>query len=87
MELRSPIQIERRGTQGATESAEYMTRAEAAKYLRVSSAHVSNLAHGKVPGMPRLRFCAAGRRLIFRRSWLDEFVEAAAAVGGQDDTI
>jgi excisionase family DNA binding protein len=69
------------------EGGEYMTRTEAAKYLRVSSAHVSNLAHGRVRGMPRLRVCRAGRRLIFRRIWLDEFVEAAAAAGGQDDTI
>jgi len=71
----------------AAEPAEYMTRVEAAQYLRVSSAHVSNLAHGKVPGMPRLRFCPAGRRLIFKRAWLDEFVEAAAKERGEDDTI
>jgi hypothetical protein len=63
-----------------------MTRTEAAKYLRVSSAHVSNLAQGNVPGMPRLRVCRVGRRLIFRQIWLDEFVEAAAA-GREDDTI
>ncbi len=70
-----------------TDGTEYMTRKEAASYLRVSPAHLSNLAHGKVPGMPRLRSCAAGRRLIFKRTWLDEFVEAAANVVGQDDSI
>ena len=75
----APIALRSSVASSKAEPAEYMTRTEAATYLRVSSAHVSNLAHGKVPGMPCLRFCAAGRRLIFKRTWLDEFVEAAAS--------
>ena len=55
-----PIAMRSKGARLAAEHPEYMTRAEAAKYLRVSSAHVSNLAHGKVAGMPRLRFCPVG---------------------------
>ena len=76
------VVIKRRAESSNIEAHENMTRAEAAKYLRVSSAHVSNLAHGKVPGMPSLRFSPLGRRLIFRRIWLDEFVEAAANQSG-----
>jgi len=34
---------------------ENMTRAEAAKYLRVSQAHVSNLVRSRVVGSPVLR--------------------------------
>jgi excisionase family DNA binding protein len=52
-----------------------LTRAEAARYLRISQAHLSNLVHHKVPGAPRLRCRLAGRRMIFRRRWLDEFME------------
>ncbi len=58
--------------------SENMTRAEAAKYLRLSPAQVSNLANGRVPGVPRLRCSRPGRRLIFKRVWLDEFIESIA---------
>ena len=56
---------------------ENMTRAEAAKYLRVSQAHVSNLVRGRVAGAPVLRCSWLGRRMIFKKSWLDEFVDAS----------
>jgi excisionase family DNA binding protein len=52
------------------------TRADAAKYLRVSMAHLSNLVRGKVQGAPRLRCARMGRRMLFKRQWLDEFMDA-----------
>jgi hypothetical protein len=66
---------------------EYLIRKEAAEYLRISPAQISNLVHGRVPGMPQLRSGWAGRRMIFKRRWLDEFLEATATGGGANDTI
>jgi excisionase family DNA binding protein len=52
-----------------------MTLAEAAKYLRVSKAHLSNVIRGKVDGVPPLRYAAAGRRVLLRREWVDAWLE------------
>ena len=60
------------------EGAEYMTRAEAAEYLRISPAHISNLVRGKVAGALVLRCGWIGRRMVFKRTWLNEFMEAIA---------
>jgi excisionase family DNA binding protein len=49
---------------------------EAAKYLRCSPSHVSNILNGKIPNLPPIPHVRAGRlRLIRRESlvrWLDE---------------
>jgi len=82
-----PVVMKSRLTDSAAESAECMTRKEAANYLRVSPAHISNLADGKVPGVPRLRCCRIGRRLIFKKVWLDEFVETRANELNRHDSI
>ncbi|MBZ5673935.1 MAG: helix-turn-helix domain-containing protein [Acidobacteriia bacterium] len=71
----------------SAEHGEYLTRSEAADRLRVSKAHLSNLVRGKVAGMPGLRCCRVGRRMIFRLSWIDEFIEATASGGVNDDNI
>jgi len=54
-----------------------MTLKEAAAYLRVSKAHLSNLINGKVPGVPLLRHARIGRRTLVRREWADEFLDLA----------
>lgn len=56
-------------------AGEVLTREEAAAYLKVSPAHISKLARGLVLGVPSLRCSFAGRRMLFRRRWLDEFLE------------
>jgi excisionase family DNA binding protein len=66
------------------ESHEILTRAEAARYLRVSQAHLSNLVHAKVPGAPQLRCSWAGRRMLFKRGSLDEFLDAAQSEAVSD---
>jgi excisionase family DNA binding protein len=52
-----------------------MTLEEAAEYLRISKAHLSNVINGKVPGVRPPRFFRAGRRILIRREWLDRWME------------
>jgi hypothetical protein len=47
-------------------------------YLQVSKAHLSNLMTGKVPGVPVLRHVRAGRRILIKQEWADQWLEAAA---------
>jgi excisionase family DNA binding protein len=58
-----------------------MTLKQAAAYLRVSGSHLLNAAKGKIPGTPVLRHARVGRRILFRRVWLDQWLEEAAAEG------
>jgi len=53
-----------------------MTLKQAAAYLQVSKAHLSNVIGGKVPGVPTLRCFRVGRRILFKREWVDEWMEA-----------
>jgi len=52
-----------------------MTLEEAAEYLRVSKAHLSNVINGKVPGVRPPRVFRVGRRILIRREWLDRWIE------------
>ena len=52
-----------------------LTLKEAASYVRISKAHLSNLINGKVPGVSPPRIFRAGRRILIRREWLDHWVE------------
>lgn len=57
------------------ESAQVMTLQQAAAYLRISKAHLSNVLNGKVPGVPPLRHASVGRRILIKRIWADEWLE------------
>ena len=59
------------------ESTPVMTLTQAATYLRVSKAHLSNVINGKVPGVPPVRSFRMGRRILIKREWADEWMEAA----------
>ncbi len=59
------------------ESTPVMTLTQAAAYLRVSKAHLSNVINGKVPGVPPVRSFRMGRRILIKREWVDEWMEAA----------
>jgi len=59
------------------ESTPVMTLTQAAAYLRVSKAHLSNVINGKVPGVPRVRSFRMGRRILIKREWVDEWMESA----------
>lgn len=59
------------------ESTPVMTLTQAAAYLRVSKAHLSNVINGKVPGVPPVRSFRMGRRILIKREWVDEWLETA----------
>ena len=59
------------------ESTPVMTLTQAAAYLRVSKAHLSNVINGKVPGVQPVRCFRMGRRILIKREWLDEWMESA----------
>jgi excisionase family DNA binding protein len=57
------------------EQSPVMTLKQAADYLQVSKAHLSNVINGKVPGVRPPRVFRAGRRILIRREWLDRWME------------
>jgi excisionase family DNA binding protein len=59
-------------TQG---NSQVMTLKQAAAYLRISKAHLSNVINGKVAGVPPLRHAQIGRRILIKRGWADEWLE------------
>jgi len=50
---------------------------EAAAYLQVSKAHLSNVINGKVSGVPPVRSFRGGRRVLIKREWIDKWLETA----------
>ena len=82
-----PLVMKSRSTNPGFDANDYMTAPEAAQYLRISKAHLGNLVRGKVPGVAQLQCCWIGRRMIFKRSWLDEFIEATSKGGLTHVTI
>ena len=52
-----------------------MSLKDAAAYLQVSKAHLSNVLNGKVAGVPPLRTVRAGRRVLIKREWIEEWLE------------
>lgn len=59
----------------ANDRTPVMTLQQAAHYLQVSKAHLSNVINGKVPGVRPPRVFRAGRRILIRREWLDRWLE------------
>jgi hypothetical protein len=58
--------------------SQVMTLKQTSEYLRISKAHLSNVINGRVAGVPPLRHVRAGRRILIKREWADEWLEAAA---------
>jgi hypothetical protein len=53
-----------------------LTLKSAAAYLGISTAHLSNVINGKIPGLPQLRCARIGRRILIKRnermiSWIE----------------
>jgi excisionase family DNA binding protein len=70
-------------TEGQANLPRILTLAEAAKFLRFSKSHLSNVLNGKVQGIPPLPTVRVGRRVVFRRESLEEWlrdVESAELV-------
>jgi excisionase family DNA binding protein len=55
--------------------SDILTLGQAALYLRVSKAHLSNVINGKVAGVQSVRFFRLGRRVLIRRDWIDDWLE------------
>jgi excisionase family DNA binding protein len=62
---------------GLNVSGSVLSLSDAAAYLHVSKAHLSNVINGKVPGVKPLQFFRMGRRILIKREWIDEWLEAA----------
>ena len=58
-----------------------LNMAEAAALVRCSRAHLCNIVHGKIPGIPLLPSVRIGRRVLFRRESLEQWLEAVEAAG------
>ena len=54
-----------------------MSLKQAAAYLQVSKGHLSNVINGKVPGVQPVRCFRMGRRILIKREWVDQWLEAA----------
>jgi excisionase family DNA binding protein len=59
------------------EQTPVMTLKQAAAYLQVSKAHLSNVINGKVPGVPPVRCFRVGRRILIKREWVNDWLETA----------
>lgn len=55
--------------------------AEAAMLVRCSRAHLCNIIHGKVRGIPHLPIVRIGRRVLFRRESLEQWLHEIEAAG------
>jgi excisionase family DNA binding protein len=54
-----------------------MTLQQAASYLQISKAHLSNVINGKVAGVTPVRCFRMGRRILIKREWIEEWLEVA----------
>jgi excisionase family DNA binding protein len=50
---------------------------QAAKYVGISRSHLLNITKGKVKDVPHLEPFRLGRRVLFRRETLDQWLRAA----------
>ncbi len=55
--------------------------AEAATLVRCSRAHLCNVINGKVRGIPHLPTVRIGRRVLFRRESLEQWLREIEATG------
>ena len=60
-------------------AAETLILPEAAKFLRISRSHLLNILKGKVAGVPLLPYSRVGRRLLFRRAALEQWLREVEA--------
>ena len=52
-----------------------MTLQQAASYLQISKAHLSNVINGKVACVTPVRCFRMGRRILIKREWIEEWLE------------
>ena len=59
------------------EDSPILNASEAAAYLRISKTQLHKLINGKL-GEPIPRFATPGRRILFKKAWLDEWLEESS---------
>jgi excisionase family DNA binding protein len=64
----------------ANAAADVLTLREAAACLRVSPSQVIRAIAGKLAGGPILKHARVGRRILFKKEWLDEYLNELAAL-------
>jgi excisionase family DNA binding protein len=69
--------------QNQSPSSSVLSLKDAADYLRVSKAHLSNVINGKVHGVPPVRSFRLGRRILIKREWIDEWLNSTAPEAAQ----
>jgi excisionase family DNA binding protein len=57
--------------------------AEAAEFVRCSRSHLCNILNGKVRGVPRLPSVRIGRRVLFRREALEQWLYDAESTAAK----
>ena len=67
--------IQRTDESGTVLPSRVLNLAEAAALVRCSRAHLSNVVNGKVHGIPRLPTVRIGRRVLFRRESLEQWLQ------------
>ena len=70
----------RRRLKGAV-APSVLNLAEAATLVRCSRAHLCNVINGKVRGIPHLPTVRIGRRVLFRRESLEQWLREIEAAG------
>ncbi len=65
----------------AKQPTSVMTLQQAASYLQISKAHLSNVINGKVSGVQPVRCFRMGRRILIKREWIEEWLELPAQGG------
>jgi excisionase family DNA binding protein len=73
----------RRRVMSATRESSVLSLKQAAAYLQISKAHLSNVINGKVPGVAPVRSFRLGRRVLVRREWIDEWLESGKTAGSE----
>lgn len=80
------LEVARSLSPHADGSAHEILSAEAAcAYLGISEGHLRKLLSGRLDGPP-LKHVRAGRRILIRRAWLEEWIEASAAHAARETT-
>ena len=74
--------VQRADETGIVAPAKVLNLVEAAALVRCSRAHLSNVVNGKVRGIPRLPAVRIGRRVLFRRESLEQWLQQLESLTG-----
>jgi len=72
--MTSELIEEQSAVAGSAQRRTILNMNEASAFLRCSRSHLSNAIRGKLLGTPRLPCVRIGRRVLFRREALEEWV-------------